>query len=406
MGFALAVALPITIPWILLVLGLMLAGIGETGIFLSRRWSGSAAPALLPVVNPLQAPLAVPLIAFCLVSAICGGASGGLKEAIGSLEAVRAFLVYPWAYLVFARHPQLRWRASLLFLVASAVAGLWGTIQQLFNFHPFGYQYLQGTGFLSAPMPFAGEMQLAFGLALSYALARSDLLQTMKPSRRWFWMAILAAIAMGVLFAGERSAWLGAVACGVCVTFFVSPKVFWRAVLIFVVGITVAWFTVPLVRQRLEPLTHWQDDISTRVRLRIWEESYKLFEHSPVFGVGPRKFPKLDIPEAIVPGKSSYLVHGHSNYSHILATTGLVGSLTFAWLSIAMLYHCFARTKSAKGESRIRLGSTEALTALGLFGGVVALMVAGLFEYNFGTGQVRLAQWFLLAMLQSNQSRS
>jgi hypothetical protein len=32
-------------------------------------------------------------------------------------------------------------------------------------------------------------------------------------------------------------------------------------------------------------------------------------------------------------------------------------------------------------------------------GGLISLMVAGIFEYNFGTGQVRLAQWFLLSLL-------
>ncbi len=36
---------------------------------------------------------------------------------------------------------------------------------------------------------------------------------------------------------------------------------------------------------------------------------------------------------------------------------------------------------------------------LGILAGIVSLAISGLFEYNFGTGQVRLAQWFLLAML-------
>ena len=37
--------------------------------------------------------------------------------------------------------------------------------------------------------------------------------------------------------------------------------------------------------------------------------------------------------------------------------------------------------------------------ALGIAGGTIALMVSGLFEYNFGTAQVRLMQWFVLGML-------
>lgn len=30
---------------------------------------------------------------------------------------------------------------------------------------------------------------------------------------------------------------------------------------------------------------------------------------------------------------------------------------------------------------------------------MVSLAVAGIFEYNFGSGQVKLIQWFLLALL-------
>jgi len=36
-------------------------------------------------------------------------------------------------------------------------------------------------------------------------------------------------------------------------------------------------------------------------------------------------------------------------------------------------------------------------------GSTAALMVAGIFEYNFGTAQVRLAQWFVLAMLRGSK---
>jgi len=40
--------------------------------------------------------------------------------------------------------------------------------------------------------------------------------------------------------------------------------------------------------------------------------------------------------------------------------------------------------------------------AVGLFAALVSLTIAGLAEYNFGTGQVRLALWFALALLNSD----
>ena len=43
----------------------------------------------------------------------------------------------------------------------------------------------------------------------------------------------------------------------------------------------------------------------------------------------------------------------------------------------------------------------DAAIALGVFGSLISLMVAGLFEFNFGTGNVRLMQWFVMGLMVS-----
>ncbi len=43
---------------------------------------------------------------------------------------------------------------------------------------------------------------------------------------------------------------------------------------------------------------------------------------------------------------------------------------------------------------------------IGTFGALVSLLVAGIFEYNFGAGQVKLAQWFLVGALQPEKNKS
>ncbi|HNG21393.1 MAG TPA: hypothetical protein PLI59_19550, partial [Candidatus Obscuribacter sp.] len=41
---------------------------------------------------------------------------------------------------------------------------------------------------------------------------------------------------------------------------------------------------------------------------------------------------------------------------------------------------------------------------LGLLAALASLMVAGIFEYNFGAASVRLAQWFCLAFYRPPQA--
>ncbi len=108
-------------------------------------------------------------------------------------------------------------------------------------------------------------------------------------------------------------------------------------------------------------------------------------------GVGALHFPRIDLPEAIVPGHSKDLNHAHSNYLQILSTTGILGFTSFLWLLITALTTAYRQAKTPS--------PLYAAIGLGLFGAMVSLAVAGIFEYNFGSGQVKLIQWFLLALL-------
>jgi O-antigen ligase len=162
----------------------------------------------------------------------------------------------------------------------------------------------------------------------------------------------------------------------------------------------ICWAAVPVVHMRISALENWQQDVSVRVRLKIWQESAKIWRSAPIVGIGIRHFPHFDFPEAIVPGHSKDLNHAHSNYLHILATTGMFGLITYLWLWLVVLTTAVRTYKQCAGQSD---DPTSSSLALGVFGATVALMVAGIFEYNFGTAQVRLAQWFVLAMLHGKE---
>jgi O-antigen ligase len=160
-------------------------------------------------------------------------------------------------------------------------------------------------------------------------------------------------------------------------------------VAMFVMG-SAAWFAVPVVQTRLLPLLNWQNDISVKVRLFLWQQAFEHWKNTPWFGIGIRRFPHFDIPEAIVPGKSVDINHAHSNIFQLATTVGIIGLLAYFLVMLKAVLTAF---------KQIRENSLYSPIALGVLGGTVALFISGLFEYNFGTSQVRLAQWLILAML-------
>lgn len=442
LAYAVAVFLPITICWIVLITGLVLwvARAAIETILIRKNWKNldepeavlssgneAAMPPLAgetrditgntervsvrqaffsaPSVRSLKlAPLALPLVVFAYVVMLVGALVGGPKEAFSSLFTLRALLIYFLAFHVFMAAPRIRVKALKVLLCVGAAAGLWGAIQQIFHFHPFEkFQYLQATGFLRNPMAYAGQMQIMACLAIALYLTGGMKSIFKNPA---VFTAIASCNVLGAFFASERSAWLGLFAGTMVMARLLSWRVFLGMVLALAVAGLISWFAVPVVQTRLMPVfADPISDVGVSARLVVWEKSIEIWRDNPLIGVGVRNFPMLDIPEAIVPGESTHLVHAHSNILHILATMGALGVLAFVYLQLSMLMNAYRTWKTPdplwpepdKSSALLQRG-----IALGALGGIVSLMVAGLFEYNFGTGHVRLMHWFVLAMVVSN----
>lgn len=373
-AYSICVFLPITIPWVVLGLGLALSIVM---IIKERKYS--------------PPPLLGPLLGLALCVFVSGLVNNGFRDSFDSLMSLRALLVYFWAHYALSQMPLERLRVVLVLLCMGALDGVWGTIQQLFSFHPFEkYQYLQASGFVRNPMAFAGEMQVTACLALALALG---LKKEELPFSRIVLLLLVIANFLGVIFASERSAWLGIAVAVLVIAFCVSRKLFFKTVIAGIILVALLWFSVPVVKTRLEPLlTNAQSDTSTRVRLSIWQECISMWQKGPVLGRGINHFPKLDYKDAVVPGVSDHLTHAHSNYLHLLVTLGLPG--LFAYLVLLGQTFFLAFSNWQRGAS-----SLDKALGLGVVGALVSLSIAGIFEYNFGAGHVRLISWYVFAFV-------
>ncbi len=389
--YAVTLPLSLTASWVILCTGLAVWALESLGQLFGRS------TALWPIAKP---PLLFPICVFALTVVVSGLVVGGLTEAWQSLVSLRALLIYFWAYRIFQTDRTKVWLAVAALLVVGALAGIAGAVEQLFNLHPFGYQYLQGTGFLGNPTSYAGQTQILALLSLGLLLAGGYRRFRLVLSKQAVFASLVAANLAGVVFAGERNAWFGALGAALGMTALISWRTLLKCFLFLAVLSVLCWATVPVVHNRIAQMQNWQQDVSVRVRLEIWRESLRVWQSAPVLGCGIRHFPHFNVPEAIVPGHSKDLNHAHSNYFHILSTTGLLGLLAYLWLWFSVLAtaaRLYVKTKSSR--------TAESSLGLGIFGGALALMLAGVFEYNFGSSQIRLTQWFVLAMLPLTDRR-
>lgn len=399
-AYAVAVFLPITISWIALIAGMV--------VFVLKTILRPNQPELTsPLSHALRAPLLVPLLVLAVVLFVSGIVNGGFKEALSSVFSLKSILVYLVAYSSF-RRPEIRTAALSTLFIAGAIAGIWGAIQQQLDFHPFEkFKYLQASGFMGNPMAYAGQMEITSCLSLAFLLTGGY--KALRINNRTIFAILVACNMAGLFFASERSAWLGVFFAVLTMSALHSFAMFGRiGLLTGIVGL-VSWFCVPVVQKRLIPmLTNIKGDVGVQARFVVWEKSLEVFRSHPLLGVGINNFPKLDIPEAIVPGESTHLVHAHNNVLHIMATLGVIGLSSYLYLQFSILlltvkawWHKPIEAVDSAAEKRYSLDNA---IGLGLLGALVSLTIAGCFEYNFGTGHVRLMHWFVLALLVRQDS--
>jgi hypothetical protein len=181
-----------------------------------------------------------------------------------------------------------------------------------------------------------------------------------------------------------RNAWVGVGAALVVVAVVRAPRLLW------VLAGTLAVLLVlrpAVVTSRLTVR-----DASTVDRYYMWQAGVDMILDKPVFGLGPgmilTEYPRYRWPEAPNPRTP----HLHNNALHIAATRGLPGLAFFTWWVVVALATALAEARRAKAEFPVGWAAVAAL------GGLVALLVAGLFEYNLGDSEVLMLALLLTSL--------
>jgi O-antigen ligase len=175
-----------------------------------------------------------------------------------------------------------------------------------------------------------------------------------------------------LLVSRTRSAWIGAL-CGLAlIAVLRAPKTLWLIALL-VAG-------VMLVRPALVVERLTVHDSSSKDRVFMWQAGFDMILDKPLFGQGPGMIPfayeHYRWPEA----PSRRVSHLHNNALQLAAERGLPCLAFWLWWVAVALADAYRATRKAAWNER--------WVAPGALAFLAALLMAGMFEYNFGDSEV------------------
>jgi O-antigen ligase len=183
--------------------------------------------------------------------------------------------------------------------------------------------------------------------------------------------ATAAFSAWALVVSQTRNAWLGALFGLAAVLVLRAPRTLW------LLGASLIVLLVVRPESLVSRLT--VTDASSVDRYYMWQAGLDMLADKPVFGQGPgmilRTYPQYRWAEATNPRQP----HLHDNALQIAAERGVPALAFWVWMMAALL-------GAALREAR-RMGARrfEGPAACGV---LVTLLVAGIFEYNFGDSEV------------------
>jgi O-antigen ligase len=324
------------------------------GFFSWRAWRLGALRGL-PMARPLLPPLAL----FAAASVVSAAFSLDPVHSFGKLPRLVVLLLVPLAAALMDRQWWPRLVAALA--IVTTILAVWGIVQYLHGANDLSHRI---HGPLSHYMLYAGWVLLGVSVVVAELL--------LNPARR-LWLLLPPALLgpVALLLSYTRNAWVGLTA-GLLLLAAVWHR---RLLLLYPVVALALWFVFP--RPILDRVISIFDlrQAANYDRVCMTISGLEMVRDFPITGVGVDMVERLyplyrrdDAPRWRVP-------HLHNNLVQIAAERGLPALGAYLWLLGAFFAVTWRGLPRLSGGERAAVGAS--LTA------VLAITVAGLFEYNF-----------------------
>ena len=315
-----------------------------------------------------RAPLLLPAAAFAAWTLLSAAASPVPLESLADSRKLALFVVLVLVPGALAAAPAWAARLPLAFVSGAALAAGRGVIAYLRtegglahrSQGPFGMHY----------MTFGGLLMLATVVVVARLLYGAGA----GARERTALLAVLALFLAGLGVSFARSAWLGLLAGTLAVALALRPRVVPLVIAVAAIAVVVA---PRAMRERAATSFQVEQNLDRVEMVRV---GFRMIADHPVLGVGPHR---VEASFADYPGTQAK-VHLHNNAVQIAAERGLPALAAWLWLLSAAAVGALRRQRTAD-------------SAAGL-GAIAGLLVAGLFEYNFGDSEVNMAFLLLLSL--------
>ena len=328
---------------------LALACLGWIGMLLARR------------ERPDAPRFFWPLLAYALATLLSAAFSRSPAISFIDSKQLVLFVVVP---LVYRLASGARSSALLTVIISvGAASAAFGIFQYGLLHYDQLVQRPQGT--LGHYMTYSGLLMLVIAVALSRILFGTG-------ERLWAAL-VMPALILAIALTSTRNAWVGVCAAGALL---LALKDFRLLAVIPVVAALVFAAAPARITQRFNSMFDASDP-TRRDRVAMLREGRQMVRAHPLVGVGPNMvkevYAEYRDPQAV----EKVNPHLHNVPVQIAAERGLPAVALWAWF-IGILGLDLWR--------QFRSGTQRVLAAAGL-AAVIAMLVAGLFEYNFGDSE-------------------
>jgi O-antigen ligase len=302
-----------------------------------------------------------PLVAYAGITLVAALFSADPTLSLVDCKQLVVFLIVPIVYRM-ARGERAMTLTTVIITVG-AISAVWG----IFQYGILHYDNLgrRPQGAMSHYMTYSGLLMLVAGVAAARLIYREE-------ERAWPAL-VMPAVLVALALTFTRSAWVGA-----CAAFSVLLVIRDRR-LLAALPVAVAVF-IALAPARITDRVYSMFDLkdpTNRDRVAMLQSGVEMVKDHPLTGLGPNMvretYGMYRMPDAIEPLN----VHLHNVPMQIAAERGLPALAIWLWF-VGVVAYDMAR--------RLRTASHPSLAAGGL-AALVAMLAAGMFEYNFGDSE-------------------
>jgi O-antigen ligase len=311
--------------------------------------------------RPALPAFALPLGVYALLTLISAAVSLDPATSLADCKQLVLFLMVPMiAHL--CRGPRA-WTSLSVVIACGAIGALLGIVQ----FTMLGYDHTEKRpeGSLTLYMTYSGVVMLV----LCSAAAR---LLFYREQRIWPGIA-LPALAVGLAVTFTRNAWVGAMAA-IGTLFAIRDR---RLLLALPLVAGLFLVTAPDALRSRALSTFDVQDPSNRDRVAMWTIGQRIVVDHPLAGVGPDMVKEVYADYRPAQYVNPTNPHLHNVPIQIAAERGLPALAAWLWFVAVALRDLWRQ---------LRRGPMPALAAAGL-SAVIAMLAAGMFEYNFGDSE-------------------